>query len=226
MVVALLRGKSRVCSISDQQTFLIEYAYTHGIAIEMTEIDDDLPSLELEKRTHLLDLIHKLEPGDTILVYDLWVLSKKVGELAKIFNCALKNDTHIHICKRNIVIDRSIPLEYMMELLSTQREENRKGPRKAIGRPKGSFSRSKFDPYKSEIVKMLEENLSVSEIAKRLQVSRSSLKDYINSRSLKEIVESQKMGKTGYIPTHEPILQEAQRNCPLKTDNKKISHKG
>ncbi len=225
MVVALLRGKNRTCSISDQQAFLIEYAYKHGIAIEITEIDDDLPTLELEKREHLLDLIHRLKGGDTILIYDLWVLSKKVGELAKIFSCALKNNTSIHICKRDIVIDRQIPLEIMMEILSTQREQNLKGTKRVIGRPKGSFSRSKFDPYKSEIVKMLEENLSVSEIAKKLQVSRSSLKDYINSRSLKEIVDSQKMGSEGAVARVKSLSSNVTDECPLKV-NTKISHKG
>ena len=56
-----------------------------------------------------------------------------------------------------------------------------------IGRPKGSKSSSKFDKYISDIILLLKEKKSVSEMARILNVSRSSLKDYVESRELKQL---------------------------------------
>ncbi len=201
MIVAYLRGKNRNFSISFQQEYLISYALRKGIAIDFTEIDDDPFSIILEDRSTLLSLLHSLKKGDRILVYDLWVISKKVGELTKVFDCILKNGVSVIIARQDIVIDENTPLKTLVYLLSEQREHNLHAQHKVMGRPKGSFSKSKFDKYKSDILDMLEQHLSVSEIAKRLGVSRSSLKDYINSRALKEIVDSKKIPQITHAHT-------------------------
>ena len=223
MIIAYLRGKNRNFSISYQQEYLIAYALRKGIAIDLTEIDDDPFSTILEERSTLLDLIHSLKKGDQILVYDLWVLSKKVGELTKIFDCILKNDVSIIVSRQDLIINSEIPLQTIINLLSSQREHNLQSQEKVMGRPKGSFSKSKFDPYKSRILEMLEENISVSEIAKKLGVSRSSLKDYINSRSLKEIIDSKNIPKITHSHTPEHITHSVSEECELK--NQKIQYK-
>jgi DNA invertase Pin-like site-specific DNA recombinase len=218
MVVALLKGKSRILSTSAQQNFIIDYTNQQKISIKMTEIDDTLNSEELEERKILLTLLASLKPKDTLLVYDLWVLSQKVGELAKIFDCILKHDIHVHICKKELIINNNTPSTVLISLLSSQREKNLK-KNSIIGRPKGSFSKSKFDKYKSQIISMIQEEFSVSEIAKILEISRSSLKDYINSRSLKEIALSQDREEKVVIKTNPFILQNSNK-CLLT--NKKI----
>jgi len=214
MVIAFLRGKIRDCSISSQQEFILEYAQENAIAIEMTELDNALPAASLEERDVLLDLLKALKPNDTLLVYDTSTFSKKVGELAKVFDCILKHDINVHICKQNLIINSTTSGGFLMSMLSKQREKNIHKDPISIGRPRGSFSKSKFDKYKVEIVKMLEENLSVSEIAKRLGVSRSSLKDYINSRSLKEIVGLQH--NAGNVQVNLNIAEvDTSKKCPL-----------
>ena len=192
MVLAFLRGKIRDYSILAQQEFILEYAQRHAMAIDTTELDNALPSTVLEDREVLLTLLKSLQAKDTLLVYSSSSFSNKVGELAKVFDCILKHDITVHLCKDDIIINRNTSSGFLMSMLAKQREKNINKKAISIGRPKGSFSKSKFDIYKSDIVRMLEENLSVSEIAKRLDISRSSLKDFINSRSLKEIVGLQK----------------------------------
>ena len=214
MVIAFLRGKIRDYSISYQQEFILEYAQKNAIAIEMTELDNSLPTTLLEEREVLLNLLKSLQKDDTLLVYDTSAFSKKVGELAKVFDCILKHDINVHICKQNLIINSKTSASFLMSMLSNQREQNISKEAVSIGRPKGSFSKSKFDKYKGEIVKMLEENLSVSEIAKRLEVSRSSLKDYINSRSLKEIVGLQNNAGNVHINLNMTEVKES-RQCPL-----------
>ncbi len=58
-----------------------------------------------------------------------------------------------------------------------------------MGRPKGRRSASKFDIFLSQILSMLKDGKSVSAIARELKVSRSSLKDYIDSRGLKQMLD-------------------------------------
>jgi len=73
-------------------------------------------------------------------------------------------------------------------LLNKLRQEEKEKTNQ-IGRPKGSKSSSKFDVYRGEIISLLSDGESVSAIARELKVSRSSLKDYIESRGIKELVE-------------------------------------
>ena len=214
MVIAFLRGKIRDYSISYQQESIFEYAQQNSIAIEMTELDNALPTTSLEDREVFLNLLKSLKKDDTLLVYDISSFSKKVGELAKVFDCILKHDINVHVCSQNLIINNNTSSAFLMSLLSKQREININKESISIGRPKGSFSKSKFDKYKIEIVKMLEENLSVSEIAKRLEVSRSSLKDFINSRSLKEIVGLQKNAGNIQINLNITDVDESEK-CPL-----------
>lgn len=215
MVIAFLRGKNKLFSTSEQQDFIIDYANQKSIAIEMTEIDNDLPSQKLEDRKDLLKTLYSLTQGDTLLVYDLWVFSQKVGELAKVFDCILRHEITVHICKRALVINNDIPLGVMINLLSEQRERNLGIHVKRMGRPKGSISKSKFDKYKSQIVTMIQEDLTVSEIAKRLEVSRSSLKDYINSRSLKEIALSKVGQPKNSDAKSQAFVLPDPNECPL-----------
>ncbi len=215
MVIAFLRGKNREFSISFQQKFIIEYAHAKALAIEITELDNSCTSVPLEEREDFLALLKKLKFNDTLLVYDITLLSHKVGELTKIFDCIFKHNINIHLCREKIIISKNTTASFMMNTLSKLRARNLSKSKTLLGRPKGSFSKSKFDPKKSEIIKMLEMNLSVSEIAKRLQVSRSSLKDYINSRSLKEIVKLQNMDDVN-LHIHEEITTlEQSKKCKL-----------
>ena len=214
MVIAFLRGKNKLFSTSAQQEFIIDYAKKSGIAIEMTEIDNDLSSKTLENRKTPLDLLDSLKFGDTILIYDLWVFSQKVGELAKVFDCILRHGINVHICKQEMIINSKMPSGILINLLSQQREKNLINKNSSMGRPKGSFSKSKFDKYKSQIVTMIQEGLSVSEIAKRLEISRSSLKDYINSRSLKEIALS-KGNQNQHKEIEQLFVLPNPDECPL-----------
>jgi DNA-binding CsgD family transcriptional regulator len=94
-----------------------------------------------------------------------------------------------------------------------------------IGRPKGSKSSSKFDIYQTQILRLLGEGMSVSAIARELEVSRSSLKDYIESRGIKELVAG------AWMEMHTPKQAGGMDNvvliCPFEKEkeshNKKVS---
>jgi len=213
LVIAFLRGRVQDCSILDQQSYILEYAKNMGLMIDSSELDNSSYSLALEEREIFLTFLKSLKAGDVVLTYNIYSLSKKIGEIVKIFDCIFKHKITLHLCYDNIVIDKDTPAPFIVDLLSKTRDTNMKR-QSSVGRPKGSFSKSKFDVYRSQIVSMLSKGYSVNSIAKELSVSRSSLKDYINSRSLKEVA------KLEYLPTKkiEELhinRYEKEKKCPL-----------
>jgi DNA invertase Pin-like site-specific DNA recombinase len=193
--------KNRDCeeNISTQQKHILKYALSNGFSIHATEVDNSSNETLLEERKSLKGFLRSLKPNDTVLVYDLWSLTHKVDELVKIFECLLRRNIALHICDKHFIVSKQTPLFDVLELLAKQRELNLNPAKEThAGRPKGRMSRSKFDDNRVEIVEMLELGNSVSKIAKALHLSRSSLKDYINSRELKELAAIKKT-----LPEHD-----------------------
>ncbi|MDR0761972.1 MAG: recombinase family protein [Campylobacteraceae bacterium] len=200
----LLKNKNCEENISTQQKQILRYALVNGFSIQATEIDNSPDEKVLEERKWFRGFLRSLKPNDTVLVYDLWSFTNKIDELVKIFECLLRRNITLHICNKHFIVSMQTPLFQVLELLAKQRELNLNPSKKThAGRPKGRMSRSKFDDNRTLIVNMLEAGISVNHIAAELGFSRSSLKDYINSRELKELAAIKKT-----LPKH---------------DNKKIS---
>jgi len=194
MNTALLKSKTDIINITTQQKSIIRYARLNGIRLDTTEIEGSSKTSALEDRSEFKGFLRSLNYNDTVLIYDLWVFSEDMGEITKVLECLLKRDISTHICSQNLTIDKnSTPLE-ILTILSQFREKNLvKKPENLQGRPKGRMSKSKFDQYRVEIIEQLTLGYSVSKISRLLEVSRTSLKDYINSRGLKDLVEAKKV---------------------------------
>lgn len=185
MNVIYLRSSEDIWPLALQENTIKDLLQVKGIEADKIEVDMTPMSALLDERKGFKSFIHSLKPGDTIYVYDLAVLSRRVGELVQFFNCLFEHDLRLVIAKYDMAIDKESRAVDVIRILNTLREENRKDGK--MGRPKGSISRSKYDKYRDKIVEMIKEGRSVSEMAKILGVSRTSLRDYIVSRNLKEV---------------------------------------
>ncbi len=194
MNIVLLKSKTDRVNITTQQESIIRYARLNGIRLDTTEIEGSDESSILENRSEFKGFLRSLNCNDTVLIYDLWVFSNDIGEIVKVLECLLTRDINTHICSQNLTIDgNSTPLE-VLTILSNFREKILvKKLENSQGRPKGRMSKSKFDPYRVQIIEQLTIGHSVSKISRTLGVSRTSLKDYINSRGLKDLVEAKKV---------------------------------
>ncbi len=191
MTIILLKNKVDDPTITVQQKHILKYAHQQSLSIDTTEIENSDPSLELEERKEFKGFLRSLEENDSIIIYDLFTFSEKVEELVKVFECLLARSITVHIANTNIIINTQTKPLVLLELFSRQREiVNGLALEKVQGRPKGRMSKSKFDIYRPQVIEMLENRKSVSTIAKELNVSRTSLKDYINSRGLKDLVKA------------------------------------
>jgi DNA invertase Pin-like site-specific DNA recombinase len=188
MVFSYLRSDSHFSGVYEQLKLISAYAKKHDLVVADEMVDQLSQNSRLSEREDAVRYMRSPEHQNGILlIYDLWVLSSNIEDVVQMLSCLMKNGIEIHLIKPSIVLNAQSDIIVALVLVDQLRQTIQLVEKKVIGRPKGSRSSSKFDPYLEEIIHMLREGSSVSEIARKLKVSRSSLKDYIESRELKEV---------------------------------------
>jgi len=189
MVYSYMRQVPNFDNLVLQKNTIVAFSHLKNMSIEQEVVEYATKDLPIDDRKEFETFLKSLSEGSyTVFVSSLSILSTRVEELVKIINCMLSHEVELWICDRQLLINRSSRMTDVFPLLEAYREEPKNEVQ--IGRPKGSKSSSKFDIYHGEIMTMLSQKQSVSAIARMLEVSRSSLKDYIESRGLKSLVAS------------------------------------
>jgi len=188
MTYAYLRQMPDNNNMSEQQRNILSFSLTQNIDIDKEVIEYSSKNHLIEERKKFEAFMHSLEEGNTLVIDTLSVLSDRAEELIKIINCMLSRRIDLYIASSKTLLNKETTVVEVFPLLNDLREAQ-KAKSNQIGRPKGSRSSSKFDVYQPKIISFLKEGLNVSAIARELEVSRSSLKDYIESRGIRELVE-------------------------------------
>lgn len=215
MNVVLLKNRSDALNTTLQQKQILKYAHHHNLKITTTEIENSPEDALLEERKEFKGFLRSMEKEDHVIIYDILTFSSRVDELVKVFECLLTRSITIHLAEANLAINTDTKPIVLLELLAKQRELNQNLEKeKAQGRPKGRMSKSKFDIYRPKVIELLENRTSVSEISKILKVSRTSLKDYINSRGLKDLVKA-KVALLKTAKKQPPKPKKVTKECSL-----------
>lgn len=186
MTIAYIRPDKHFDAAHDQLQVINSYAISHNLVIDDEFIDQISQNKRLENRNHVTSFFQK-RPNSTLLVYDVWVLSTNMEDLIQMFSCLFTKHYSVHFIKQSVIVSSQSSVMLVLGLIDQLRQKMQNESKKMIGRPKGSRSNSKFDKYINEIIVYIKEKKSVSEMARLLNVSRSSLKDYIESRELKQV---------------------------------------
>ncbi len=186
MIIAYIRPDKHFGAAHDQLKQINSYAISHSFIINDEFIDHTSQNKRLSERTSVTEYFQS-KADATLLVYDVWVLSTNMEDLVQMFSCLMKNNFSVHFVKQSVTITKESSVMLVLGLLDQLRKTLQSESKRVIGRPKGSRSNSKFDQYINEILTYIKEKKSVSEMARLLSVSRSSLKDYIESRELKQV---------------------------------------
>jgi len=222
MIYAYLRQVSDSNSLSRQQQDIFSYALSKGLDIDKEVMEYSSINHSIETRKKFEEFIHSLNDGDLIIVCSLLVLSSQVDEIVKVINCMLSHKVDLHIINTDTLINRRSSIVEVFPLLNNLNEEQKEKKIK-IGRPKGSRSSSKFDTFRPKIIAMLKEQISVSAIARELDVSRSSLKDYIESRELRRLIEKSWVEVSSSKEKKTEIDSDILLICPFdKNKNKEV----
>jgi len=188
MYYAYLRQMPDSHHMSEQQRNILSYALAQGLEIHKEVVEYSNKNHSIEERDKFEEFMHSLEEGSSVIVDTLSTLSNRAEELIKIINCMLSRNIVLYIASAKRKVSKETTIVEIFPLLNDLREEQ-KAKSNQIGRPKGSRSSSKFDSYQAQIITFLKEGMNVSAMSRELGVSRSSLKDYIESRGLRELIE-------------------------------------
>ncbi|NKQ40154.1 MAG: recombinase family protein [Sulfurovum sp.] len=220
MVYSYLRQTSDNNSLAQQQQYIISYCMMRGLTIDKEIMEYSCANHTIEDREKFEAFIHSLEDGDLIIAQNLPILSCHLDEIIKIINCMLSHKVDLHITDSKTLIYRETDITELFPLLNNMTEEQKK-QKKQIGRPKGSKSSSKFDTLQPQIVLRLKEKVSVSAIARELCVSRSSLKDYIESRELRRLTDNSWIEISLPVEYKEGTIENPYLICPFEENLKK-----
>ena len=188
MNYAYLRQMPDNSNMSEQQRNILTYSLAQNLTIDKEVIEYSNKNHPIEERKKFEEFMHSLEEGSSLIVDTLSVLSNRAEELIKIINCMLSRSIELYIASSHRCINKETTIVEIFPLLNDLREAQ-KAKSNQIGRPKGSRSSSKFDSYQPQIIAFLKDGMNVSAMSRELNVSRSSLKDYIESRGIRELVE-------------------------------------
>jgi len=216
MIYSYTRQIPTLSNLIEQQQDILSFAIGREIKIDKEVVEYATKNLTIDERSEFESFLQSMQMGDSVIISSLATLSDRASELIKVINCMLSRGIDVWIANSNILLNRDTNMVDIFPLLNELNEvEKRKSSN--IGRPKGSRSNSKFDKYKGEIINLLNDNLSVSAIAREINVSRSSLKDYIESRGLKELLSRDWIEKS---QANSGGLDNVLLICPFEQDRK------
>ena len=190
MTYTLIRQLSGDESLLQQRASIVSYAEQNRLTLESEMIEFERAGRPLKERRSFQDFLHSLKEGDEIVIDRIEVLGQEMEEVIVVINCMLSRGVTLHIAAQRLQVEKETGLAKILPLIVRLGENPpMKEKDSRVGRPKGRRSASKFDVHLPRIMEGLKADKSVSAIARELGVSRSSLKDYIESRHLKEILD-------------------------------------
>jgi len=187
MVIAYIRSDKNFSSAHEQLQLINSYAMANTLVIDNELIDYTSQNKRLHDRSEVTSVFQSTD-GAILLISDVWVLTTNMEDLIQMFSCLLKHDFKVHFIKQSVIMTQQSSSMLVLGLMDQLRQKLQSESKRVIGRPKGSRSTSKFDVYINDIMAFIKNGKNVSEMARILNVSRSSLKDYIESRELKQVV--------------------------------------
>ncbi len=183
----------------EQIELINKYVTKQNIQVSKNiEITISTPSEE----KNILELLKNCEKNSTIIVSNLNVFGRTIETILEIVKFLLTNKIRIIIVEQNLdllddkdmltqmilgVISMTVSLE--KELMSLRTKEAltaKKLDGMALGKPKGTIQKSKFDLQRDKIEELLSVGLSVRKISKLLGYNNHiGLNNYVKKRKIK-----------------------------------------
>lgn len=198
-IVCYIRVSTNHQDLQNQKYEIHEYCHRLNLKIDEF-IEAEVSSRKTTSARKIDDLLDQLHKGDELIVTELSRLGRSTGEVLNIINQLVSAGIKIHILKQNMVLTENGDMQskVMVTMLSlfaelerdliSQRTKRALEAKKAagvrLGRPKGSTSKSKLDGKEGLISDLLVKKVSITSIAKILEVSRGTVDNFISSRRL------------------------------------------
>jgi DNA invertase Pin-like site-specific DNA recombinase len=201
-ILAYLRTSTDKQDLNNQRLEILEYARRNDLRVD-DFIEVSISSRKGRRARKIVELLEKLQPGDTLVVTELSRLGRSTGEVITLIDELVANDITILILKQNLKLNKdqddiqSITMTTMLSLFAqlersmiSRRTKEALAAKKAqgvvLGKPKGTIQGSQFDLDRQRIVELLSLGVSIRKIAlQHLKYGDpSSLHYYVQTRNL------------------------------------------
>jgi DNA invertase Pin-like site-specific DNA recombinase len=199
-ILAYLRVSTNKQDVSNQKLEILEFARKKDLKVD-DFIESNVSSRKSSKQRRVDELVHRLNPKDTLIVTELNRLGRSTAEVIALINALVSNQVRVIILKQNLDINQydmnskiiitllSLFGELERDIVSLRTKEAlaaKKSQGIQLGKPKGTIQKSKFDKDLDKIKELLRVGLSIRKIAKLLGYSTHiGLNTYIKKRNLK-----------------------------------------
>ena len=197
--VAYIRISTGSQDLDSQRLTILDYAHRQGLRVD-TFVEARGSSRRASVKRGLHTVLEQVHPGDLILVSELSRLGRSVGQIIQLVDRLIKQRVRLVAIKEHIQLNGTQDLqtkvmitmfglfaEIERDLIAERTKEGLAAARakgRLPGRPKGVLGTSKLTGREAEIQGLLAKTVSKASIAKILDVSRSTLHHFIESRRL------------------------------------------
>lgn len=199
MVYAYLRVSTDAQDTANQRLGVDTKAIKLGLIIDKYIIDDGVSGTTDPKMRKFGALIKNVKFGDVIIVSELSRFGRRLFMLFRVLETLLNKGVKVYSVKDGYSLDNTLQskvlafafgmaAEIEREMISKRTKEalaRRKADGKFIGRKNGAKNaRHKLDGKENLIKVMLESNMSLRDVARRLNVSPTTISTFIENRQL------------------------------------------
>ena len=200
--IAYIRVSTDSQDLNNQRYEILDYCQKNAMTVD-DYIEVEVSSRKTLKHRRIEELLSKLNKGDTLIVSELSRLGRSLGEIIDIVKSLVEKHIDFIAIKQRIIINgkEDIQTKTMIALFGLLAELERDlisdrtkiglAAKKArgikLGRPKGSTGPSKLDKHEKKIKELLGYKTPKAVIARMLDVSRTTLIDFIKNRGLEMI---------------------------------------
>ena len=197
--VAYLRVSTRSQDLANQKLAILEFSQKRRFPIDQF-IESRISSRKSPLERRIDEMLGTLQPGDRLLVSELSRLGRSLSQVIQIVETLVRRKIRFIAIKEAIEFDGKQDLrtkvmialfglfaEVERDLISERTKEGlavAKAKGKRLGRPKGALGTSRLDGKEQDIRALLDKDVSKSSIAKILNVSRSALYHFIQTRKI------------------------------------------
>ncbi len=197
MVYAYLRVSTDAQDTANQRLGVDTKAIKLGLIIDKYIIDDGVSGTTDPKMRKFGALIKNVKFGDVIIVSELSRFGRRLFMLFRVLETLLNKGVKVYSVKDGYSLDNTLQskvlafafgmaAEIEREMISKRTKEalaRRKADGKFIGRKSGAKNaRHKLDGKENLIKVMLESNMSLRDVARRLNVSPTTISTFIANK--------------------------------------------
>jgi DNA invertase Pin-like site-specific DNA recombinase len=201
MIYGYIRVSTDKQTTENQRFEILKFADEKKLTVDAW-IEETISSTKKLDDRKLGALINQMGKDDVLLVTELSRLGRSIMEVMGILNVLMEKQVKVFTAKERYELGNninskvlafafSLSAEIERSMISSRTKEalaRRKSEGKQLGRPKGRLSNTVKLTGKDDIIKeLLSKKISDAAIARILEVNRITLRNYVNSRGLREV---------------------------------------